>query len=124
VKNSLRGATIAARIVQHSLSDATRSEDGALVLIARRRKREHARQARSIEDERRSWEAGRPTGILKVVEEEILNTLVDRAQVSHQGAILLPAERDKASDEFAKPIVNERDARLRQLAKLEIDVSE
>ena len=126
VEDALRGAAVALGIVEDALAHAVGSEDGAVVLVAARRERERAGEAGAVEDERGVGQARDLDGaVAERIEEEILDALVDGAEVAGEGAVLLAAEGEEVADEVTDAaVVGQRDAGLADLAELEVEVGE
>jgi hypothetical protein len=127
VEDTLRGAAVALGIVEDALADAVGGEDFALVGILARGEREDAGEAGGVEDKGGGGD-GRGFGLtLEVVVEEILNALVDGAEVAGEGAVLFAAEGEEVIDEGGEAVGGaggERDAGLADFAELQIEVGE
>jgi hypothetical protein len=113
--------------VEDALADAVGGEDFALVRILARGEREDAGEAEAVEDKGGGGD-GRGFGLtLEVVVEEILNALVDGAEVAGEGAVLFAAEGEEVIDEGGKAVGGaggERNAGLADFAELQIEVGE
>ena len=78
-----------------------------------------------IEHERACRQSGHIDDILQIVVQEILDALVDRAEVGRKKAILLVAQGQHALDETGQvAIVSQREGRASEIPQLEIDVEE
>jgi hypothetical protein len=113
--------------VEDALTHAERGKDVALVGIAAGREGEHACEAGPVEDEGGS---GNPRGFgvtVEVVVKEILDTLVDGAEVAREGAVFFAADGQEMVDEGREAIRSaggEGHAGLPDLAELQVKVGE
>lgn len=128
MEDALRGAAVRLRIVQHPLLHAVRGEDGAAVLVGAGGQREHTREPGAVEDEGRSGQArhfaAEIRAGLELIVEEVLQALVDRAEVARQGAVLFAAEREEVIHQRREAVARHggRHPRLADLAQLQVEV--
>jgi hypothetical protein len=92
------------------------------MFVPRGRERHSASKTWTIKDQRGGGQAGSLDDVLQIIEKEVLDALVDGAQVTGEGPVFFATEGEEVSHQLAETIVREGDARLGNLAKLEIQV--
>ena len=93
--------------------------------VAAGREGEDAGEAGAVEDERAGGDARRFGLAVEIVVKEILDALVDRAEVAGEGAVLFAADREEVVDERGEAVggaSGQGDAGLADFAELEIEV--
>ena len=127
VENAGRGAAVAAGVVEDALARPVGREDVALVGVATGGQGQDAGEAGAVEDEG----GGRdPRGLrvrIEVVVEKVLDTLIHRAEMARERAILFAADGQEVIDERCQAVGRTRfegDAGLADLAELEVEIGE
>jgi hypothetical protein len=113
--------------VQDALANAERRKDVALVGIATGREREHAGEAGAVEHEGRGGDARGLGMAVEVIVEEVLDTLIDGAEMARENAVFFAADREKMVDERREAVGRaggKGHAGLTDLAELQIEVGE
>jgi hypothetical protein len=122
VKNSLRRAPVAARIVQDALLDTIRTDDIRMKFIAVQRQRKNSREAGTIQNERARRQF-RHRHVLQIVVKKSLDALVNRAEIMAEQAILLPRLSGHRGDDFGElGVALNRHGRASDQGKFDIDV--
>jgi hypothetical protein len=127
VEDARSGAAVAAGIVENALADAIGGQDVTLVGVAAGREGEDAGKAGAVDDEGGGGDARCFGVVVEIVVDEILDALVDRAEVAGEGAVLFAAEGEEVIDERREAIGDaggEGDAGLADFAELQIEVGE
>ena len=127
VENAGRGAAVAAGVVEDALVRSVGREDVAVVGVAAGRQGQDAGEVGAVENEG----GGRdPRGLrvrIEVVVQEVLDTLIHRAEMAREGAILFAADGEEVIDERRQAVGGtgcEGDTGLADLAELEVEIGE
>ena len=123
MENPLRGAAVAAGIVQHALLHAKRAEQLRGEGVLAHRQRQRARHAGAVQHERFWRQLGRQHDFLEIVVDEILDALIGGAEVIGEHAVRLAVMREHGGEQIIHARVR-RGARRRQAehGELEVDV--
>ncbi len=123
VEDALRGAPVAAGIVQHALLHAIRVQDVRGEIIARRRQRQRAGEAGAVEDEGLRRQP-RERGVLEVVVEKRLDAVIGRRQVIGQQPAGFALVGEQGFHALEIRVAVESDRRAAEGGEFEIDVAE
>ena len=125
MKDALRGAPVAARVVQHALAHAIGRKDVAPVAVGIGWEREQSREADAVEHERGGGHAGDIGLTVELLIDEILDPLVDRAEMARQGAVFFAAEGEEVIDQRRESVrLGRGDPGLADFTQLEVEVGD
>ena len=133
VEDALGGAAVGFGIVEDAVVEPGGGEDGAFVFVGGGRQGEGAREAGAVEHEGGGGYVGDVAVLFEGGVEEVLDTLVDRAEVFGEDAVFFAAEGHEVFDEAGKRcgVVGvfgdgggQADGGLAEFAELKVQVGE